>query len=153
MPATVTTAELASLVGADLGPGKWVAVDQERISTFSDVTGDHQYIHTDPEAAARTPFGGTIAQGFLTLSLLTHLTEDLLPAVEGQVMGINYGLNKVRFITPVRSGGRVRARATFLDAAEKGPGRYLMTYNVVVEIEGEENPALIAEWLVMSVTG
>jgi acyl dehydratase len=139
--------------GADLGSSPWLAIDQRRIDAFADCTLDRQYIHTDPEQAARTPFGGTIAHGFLTLSLLTHFAEALGVRFENTVMGINYGFDKVRFLAPVKVGSRIRARARLLDAQEKRPGQFLVRQEFTVEIEGEAKPALLAEWLTMAITG
>jgi acyl dehydratase len=139
--------ELKELVGQELGVGPWVEITQERVDAFADVTGDHQYIHVDPERATKTPFGGTIAHGFLTLSLLPLLQRDR----EGirvdlhPKMGVNYGLNKVRFISPVRVGKRIRARTKLLGVEEVAPSVYQMTYQHTVEIEGEERPAMVAE--------
>ncbi len=139
--------------GADLGSSPWLAIDQRRIDAFADCTLDRQYIHTDPEQAARTPFGGTIAHGFLTLSLLTHFAEALGVRFENTVMGINYGFDKVRFLAPVKVGSRIRAHARLLDAQEKHPGQFLVRQEFTVEIEGEAKPALLAEWLTMAITG
>ncbi len=153
MKQAVPQEELESYVGKHLGYSEWMVVDQDRVNAFADVTLDHQYIHVDPEAAAQTPFGGTIAHGFLTLSLLVHLTADLTVAPERTLMSINYGFDKVRFLAPVRVGKAIRAGVEVREIAAKGPGRYLMTYGVTVEIEGEDKPALVADWLGMAVTG
>ena len=152
MTETISKDELAELVNQDLGPSKWFPIDQDRIDTFADCSDDHQFIHVDPDAAGKTPFGGTIAHGFLTLSLLTALCAGLMPRVEKTAMGINYGLDKVRFLAPVKAGARVRAHARLLETEEKNPGQILCKYQVTIEIEGEEKPALVAEWLVMVVT-
>ncbi|PTD24192.1 nodulation protein NodN [Sphingomonas fennica] len=123
-------------------------IDQAMIDRFADATGDHQFIHVDPERAKQTPFGGTIAHGFLTLSLLPVMREKSdVPTIEGLKMGLNYGGNKVRFLTPVPSGSRVRGHFKLLEFAEKGPGRYQETAELSVEIEGKDKPALIAEWI------
>jgi len=125
----------------------WLTLDQDRIDAFADVTGDHQFIHVDPDrAAAETPFSGTIAHGFLTLSALAGLT-DCLPPVPGKRMGINYGFDKLRFLAPVRTGSRIRAHFTVAEVAERKPGEALVHYDVSVEIEGEAKPALAARWL------
>jgi acyl dehydratase len=116
------------------------------------VTGDHQFIHVDPEAAARTPFGGTVAHGFLTLSLLSQMAAGVMLRPETITMAVNYGFEKVRFIAPVRSGKRVRGRFTLASFDEKGPGRYQFVHHVTVEIEGEDKPALIADWIGMVFT-
>ncbi len=143
-------------VGNDEGTGEWFQVTQEQIDQFADVTLDHQFIHVDPEAAKATPFGGTIAHGFLTLSMLTHLSAGTSagppdPAkFAGFLMGVNYGFNKVRFINPVKSGARIRARAVTSNVELKG-NAIDVTRNFTVEIEGEEKPALVAEWVTRTV--
>jgi acyl dehydratase len=124
----------------------WLLVDQATIDRFAAATGDHQFIHVDPEAAARTPFGGTVAHGFLTLSLLSRLHAGF-PRPEGLKMGINYGFDRVRFVTPVRSGSRVRAVSKVTAVEEKRPGQYQQTREVSVEIEGADKPALTATWI------
>ena len=142
-----TIEELKTLVGQELGVGPWLEITQERVDAFADVTGDHQHIHVDPARAARTPFGGTIAHGFLTLSLLPLLGRER----EGtridlhSKMGVNYGLTRVRFVTPVRVGKRVRLRTTLLAVDEVAPQVYQLTQQQTVEIEGEAKPALVAE--------
>jgi acyl dehydratase len=153
MTQVVPKAELKNFIGKQLDAGEWFTIDQERINQFADVTVDHQFIHLDEEKAAQTPFGGTIAHGFLTLSMLSHLVESCSLVPQEIVMGINYGFDKVRFLTPVRAGKRVRAVNTIADVTEKDGGRYLIKQSVVVEIEGEDKPALIAEWLAMHVCG
>ena len=146
--ATITPQELQTKVGEHLGTSDWVLVDQEMINKFADATGDHQFIHINEEAAKMTPFGGTIAHGFLTLSLFPVLmaTSDC-PKVTGVKMGVNYGGNKVRFLAPVRSGKRVRGHFKLLELDEKRPGQWQQTLEFSVEIEGEEKPALMAEWI------
>jgi acyl dehydratase len=144
--------DLAAMVGSELPPSPWLAIDQPRIDAFAEVTEDHQFIHVDPARAAQTPFGSTIAHGFLTLSLLTPLLEDAMPLVEGAAMTINYGFDRVRFIAPVKVGSRIRARATIAEVTERTPGQHLVRYDVTVDIEGEERPALRAEWLAMTIT-
>ncbi len=138
---------LTAQIGAAPLVGDWMEISQQRIQDFADATLDHQFIHVDPERAAETPFGGTVAHGFLTLSLLVHLSTSL-PAVplEGVAMGINYGLNKVRFIAPVPSGARVRASAT-TDAVVLKGNAIDRTRTFTIEIEGSDKPALIAEWI------
>ncbi|SNT17322.1 MaoC family dehydratase [Sphingopyxis indica] len=146
--ATITPQELQSKVGQHLGTSDWVLVDQAMIDKFADATGDHQFIHVDPEKAKLTPFGGTIAHGFLTLSLIPMLGQKTDgPKIEGVKMGVNYGGNKVRFLAPVRSGKRVRSHVKLLELEEKRPGQWQQTNEVTIEIEGEEKPALIAEWI------
>lgn len=140
--------ELKTMVGQTLGTSEWVLVDQDMINKFADATGDHQFIHVDEEKAKLTPFGGTIAHGFLTLSLMPMLNANIEGLkVAGVKMGVNYGCNKVRFLSPVRSGKRVRSHVKLLELDEKRPGQWQQTNEVTVEIEGEEKPALIAEWI------
>ena len=139
-------------IGADLGIADWLLIDQDRINAFADCTLDQQFIHVDPERAAKTPFGGTIAHGFLSLSLLSHFAESVGCGFENTVMGINYGFDKVRFLSPVKVNSRVRARARLLDVQEKKPGQFLIKQEVSIEIEGGQTPALIAEWLTMAFT-
>ena len=147
-----TKEEMANVVGTKLGPSQWVELDQERINTFADCTEDHQFIHIDEEKAAQTPFGGTIAHGFLTLSMLAAFAEDIMVAPENMVMGMNYGFDKVRFLAPVRAGKRVRATGEVMSVEIKDGNRFLVKMALSVEIEGEETPALVAEWLNMTVT-
>ncbi len=141
-----------SLIGSELGVSEWIGIDQARINAFADTTEDHQYIHVDPARAAQTPFGGTIAHGFLTLSLLPRMMQDVGAGMEGAVMGINYGFDKVRFLAPVKVDSRVRARAKLLDAQEKAPGQFLIKQEITVEIENGSKPALVCEWLTMVMT-
>ncbi len=145
--------EMVNMVGTKLPASDWMTVDQDRINTFADCTEDHQFIHIDEEAAAKTPFGGTIAHGFLTLSLLTKLSSENTVGVKGTVMGVNYGIDKLRFIAPVRAGKRIRAHSEILNVDRKDANRFLVKTGVTVEIEGEETPALYAEWLGMSFIG
>ncbi|MDD9894897.1 MAG: MaoC family dehydratase [Gammaproteobacteria bacterium] len=152
MSNVVSTDQLSDYLGKEVGLTDWFEVDQERINNFAEATGDFQYIHVDEERAAETPFGATIAHGFLTLSLLSKLSQKGGGLkLENSVMGINYGLDKVRFINPVKANSKIRARFELVSAEEKKPNHYLLKHNVTVEIEGEEKPALIAEWLGMSV--
>ena len=139
--------EISSKVGQEIGISDWIVVDQGRIDAFAEVTEDPQFIHIDPLRAAQTPFGGTIAHGFLTLSLLSRMAADAMLRPDGIKMGVNYGFEKVRFIAPVRSGKRVRGRFTLASFEEKRPGQYQFTHKVTVEIEGEDKPALIADWI------
>jgi len=141
--------EIKARVGTEVGVSDWLLVDQPRIDAFADVTEDPQFIHIDPEAAAKTLFGGTIAHGFLTLSLLSRMAADAMLRPDDVKMGVNYGFEKVRFLAPVRSGKRVRGRFTLALFEEKRPGQYQFVHNVTVEIEGEEKPALIADWIGM----
>jgi len=141
--------EIKARIGTQVGVSDWIAVDQARIDAFAEVTEDRQFIHIDPEAAAQTPFGGTIAHGFLSLSLLSRMAYDVMLTPEHVKMGVNYGFEKVRFLAPVRAGRRVRGHFTLASFEEKGPGRYQFVHNVSVEIEGEDKPALIADWIGM----
>lgn len=141
--------EIKTRVGDEVGVSDWILVDQARIDAFADDTDDRQFIHVDPVAAARTPFGGTIAHGFLTLSLLSRMAADAMLRPETIRMGVNYGFDKVRFLAPVRSGKRVRGRFVLAAFEEKRPGQYQFTHQVTVEIEGEDKPALIADWIGM----
>lgn len=125
----------------------WLTIDQQRIDEFADATEDRQFIHTDPEAAAQTPFGGTIAHGFLSLSMLSRMAAEAMLVPDNVKMAVNYGLDRVRFIKPVRSGKRIRGRFRLDSVEEKAPGQLLLRHTVTVEIEGEEKPALTAEWL------
>ena len=146
--AAITPQELQTRVGETIGTSEWVLVDQDMINKFADATGDHQFIHIDEEKAKLTPFGGTIAHGFLTLSLIPMLGQKTeAPKIEGIKMGVNYGGNKVRFLAPVRSGKRVRSHVKLLELDEKRPGQWQQTNEITIEIEGEEKPALIAEWI------
>ncbi|MGS1016835.1 MaoC family dehydratase [Allosphingosinicella humi] len=134
-------------VGSDLGGSAWIEVDQADIDAFADITYDHQFIHVDPVAAARTPFGGTVAHGFLTLSLLSRMAADVMLVPDTTRLVVNYGFEKVRFIAPVRSGKRVRGHFTLAAVDEKQPGQWQFVHRVTVEIEGEDKPALQADWI------
>ena len=149
----VNASGLKDLIGTEIGVSEWAVMNQERINVFADVTEDHQFIHINEEAAKQTPFGGTIAHGFLTLSMLSKFSEGSGLVIEGIQMGINYGFEKVRFLAPVPSGSKIRGRFSLKDAVEKKPGQFLLTYEVTVDIEGQEKPALIADWLAMQFTG
>lgn len=143
----ISASDVKSYEGKEIGVSDWLLVDQPRINTFADCTEDHQFIHIDEEKAAATPFGGTIAHGFLTLSLLAKLAEGPTIVLDGVKMGVNYGFEKIRFVAPVRAGKQVRGRFTLKAAEEKAPGQWQFAYEVQVEIEGEEKPAIVAEWL------
>ena len=146
--------ELQANVGKNVGESQWRTVDQQRIDGFAELTEDPQWIHTDPERAAKeSPFGATIAHGFLTLSLMTKLCSENGVYPEGIVMGVNYGLDKVRFLNPVRAGKRVRAHTEIMSVDRKDANRFLVKQAVTVEIEGEDTPAVYAEWLGMSIIG
>jgi len=146
---TMPAEELAEHVGEDLGTSSWLVIDQERINAFADATMDHQFIHVDPELAAQTPWGTTIAHGYLTLSLLAYFMAETMIAPDGMVMAINYGLDKVRFLEPVKVGSRIRAHLRLLDVIDKGAGRWLLKTEATVEIDGNDKPALVAEPLTM----
>ncbi|MEL7537370.1 MAG: MaoC family dehydratase [Pseudomonadota bacterium] len=139
--------KLEEFIGVEREPSDWLLIDQDRINQFAEATLDHQFIHVDPDQAAKTPFGTTIAHGFLTLSLVTHLATFTSVAPEGIAMAINYGSDKVRFISPVRCGQRIRAHSVVQSVAEKTPGQILIKNLVTIEIEGEQKPALVAEVL------
>jgi acyl dehydratase len=147
----VPAAELKNFIGQELETGEWFEIDQQRINQFADVTEDRQFIHTDPEAAAQTPFGTTIAHGFLSLSMLTYLTSNSALVPENIVMGVNYGFDKVRFISPVKVNDKIRTRTTLKDVTEKAGGQYLLKQSISLEIEGQDKPALVCEWLIMHV--
>lgn len=145
-------AESEKLVGTEVGVSNWITVDQPMIDQFAETTQDRQWIHIDPErAAAETPFGGTIAHGFLTLSLASRFAYDCFNMMPGQVMGINYGMNKMRFLTPVRAGSRLRGRFTLQKVTARNATDMLRENLLTVEIEGVETPALVAEWLGLAV--
>lgn len=144
----MTPQDIAAKVGEPLGTSEWVEISQDRINQFAEATGDHQFIHVNEDMAKMTPFGGTIAHGFLTLSMIPFLSANSdIPRPEGVKMGVNYGGNKTRFINPVRSGKRIRGHWKLLEMAEKRPGQWQQTVEITIEIEGEEKPALIAEWM------
>ena len=146
--AVVTKEELLALAGKDIGVSEWMLIDQDLVNKFAEATGDFQFIHVDPERAKLTPFGGPIAHGFLSLSLLPVLSAQAdLPRLEGVKMGVNYGGNKTRFIAPVKVGKRVRGHFKMLEVEEKRPGQFQQTMEFTLEIEGEDKPALMAEWI------
>ena len=153
MQQTVTRAELDAKIGERIGVSDWFLVDQGRVNAFADVTLDHQFLHVDPERAKATPFGGTIAHGFLTLSLLVPLCIGFIPEPEGRTLLVNYGFDKIRFVAPVHVGKRVRALGTLAEVTERKPGNLVMKIDVTVEIEMEDKPALVAEWLSLHVLG
>ncbi len=147
----VAVADIQSYVGKELGASEWFQIDQARINAFADATLDHQFIHTNPEMAKMTPFGGTIAHGFLTLALLPYF-QTMMPGLimpEGLKMAMNYGFEKIRFLAPVKVDSRVRGTAKLLEATEKKPGQWLFKLEFNVEIENETKPALTSEWLLM----
>ena len=137
-----------NMVGHEVGVSSWHLVDQGRINLYADVIEDHQFIHIDPERAKKeTPFGSTVAHGFLTMSLMSIMSYEVMPVIQGTTMGVNYGFDKLRFISPVRSGSRVRGRFTLAEARLRKPKELQSRTNVTVEIEGEEKPALVADWI------
>jgi acyl dehydratase len=139
--------DIRASIGREIGVSEWILVDQSRIDTFADTTEDRQFIHVDPAAAAQTPFGGTIAHGFLSLSLLSRMAADVMQVPNNTLMAVNYGLDRVRFIVPVRSGSRVRGRFVLDAVDDKAPGQLLLRHTVTVEIENNDKPALTAQWL------
>ena len=144
----MSLAEYQAMVGREIGVSSWHLVDQRRIDIYADVIEDHQFIHVDPERAkAETAFGTTIAHGFLTMSLMSIMSYEVMPVISGTTMGVNYGFDKLRFISPVRSGSRVRGRFTLAEARLRKPKELQSRTNVTVEIEGEEKPALVADWI------
>ena len=151
MPVT-TLSEIKGRIGDQIGVSSWILIDQSRIDSFADATEDRQFIHVDVEAAAQTPFGGTIAHGFLSLSLLSRMGAEAMLIPQGLKMAVNYGLDRVRFLAPVRAGKRVRGRFTLDSVEEKAPGQWLLRHIVTVEIEQEQKPALTAVWLALMLT-
>ena len=153
MSEVLISAALAAVtprIGETLGPSDWITVDQAMIDAFATLTNDRQFIHIDPEAARATPFGSTVAHGFLTLSLLSQMTYALLPAVPGRKLGVNYGFDRIRFIAPVRSGARLRGKFRIIEASARPPDGVMLRLAVTMEIEGEIKPALTADWLTLS---
>jgi len=144
--AKLSLADYWARLGKELGVSRWIEISQERIDRFADCTGDRQYIHIDPERARTSPFGTTIAHGFLTLSMLSEMHRDLVQ-IEGVRAAVNYGTNRVRFLSPVRSGSRIRGRFILAQIDEIRPGEVRTTFEATVEAEGMEKPALVAEWL------
>lgn len=150
----ISAADIEAQVGKEVGVSKWFTVDQALITAFGKLTQDEYFIHMDPARAAKeTPFGGSIAHGFLTLSMLSAMAYDALPEVEGRTMGMNYGFDKIRFISPVPAGSRVRAHFVVGEANRKSPRELVVKYAVSVEIEGKPKPALAAEWLTIAFFG
>lgn len=144
-----TLTEIQNSVGQEIGVSDWFEMTQQRISAFADITEDHMFLHVDPERAAHTPFGGTIAHGLLTLSMLSVMAYQAVPAIEGMTLSVNYGYNKVRFIAPVPSGSRIRGRFLLNKLDVDSEGRVTLTVDVTVEIDGQDKPALVAEWVMM----
>jgi acyl dehydratase len=148
-----TPENLKARIGQEVGVSDWCLVDQDMIDRFADLTDDHQWIHVDREAAAKAPFGGTIAHGFLVLSLLAKFALAADIVLQGTKMGMNYGFDKVRMTNPVRSGSRIRGRFVLRDVTERGPGQWLVAMTATVEVEGQAKPAIVAEWLGLQFTG
>lgn len=152
MQPAINLAALAHRKGTEIGVSRWFQLDQPKVNAFADLTEDHQFIHVDPaRAAADSPFGGTIAHGFLTLSMLTAMSLDILPSIENTAVSINYGFDRIRFLTPVPVGSRVRGRFTLTGLVDKGRNQHLATYAVSVEADGLARPALAANWLILTV--
>jgi len=149
MPKPIKIEDMPALAGQTMEPSDWLEIAQDRVNQFADATNDHQFIHVKPLKAKLTPFGGTIAHGFLSLSLITYLMTENAPVPEGLKMTINYGSDKVRYIAPVRVGKRIRAQQRIAEVTEKKPGQWLVKTDVSIEIEGEDKPAIIAEILMM----
>ncbi|MEM8655641.1 MAG: MaoC family dehydratase [Pseudomonadota bacterium] len=147
--AALTT--LSKQIGTEIGVSNWITVDQPMIDQFAETTHDDQWIHVDPGRAADTPFGGTIAHGFLTLSLASRFAYDCFPLMPGQTMGINYGFNRLRFLTPVKPGHRLRGRFTLTDVTRRSPTDLMRTMALTIEIDGATTPSLVAEWLGLAV--
>ncbi|HEU0202996.1 MAG TPA: MaoC family dehydratase [Burkholderiaceae bacterium] len=143
--------DLAARVGSEIGVSPWITIDQPMISAFADIIGDHYFIHVDPEQAAATPFKSTIAHGFLTLSLLSQMSYHVCPRIEESRVPLNYGFNRVRFVQPVPAGSRVRGRFVLRSAEKIGANQFQAVYDATVEIEGQEKPALVAEWLLRAI--
>ncbi len=143
----ISVEDFKNSAGTELGPSDWLLIDQQRINIFADATNDHQFIHVDAEKAAATTFGSTIAHGFLSLSLISHLVGQIMLKPKGTVMGINYGSDKVRFLQPVKVNSRVRARARVEKVSVRPGGQFLVKSTITVEIENEQRPALVAEIL------
>lgn len=149
----VSREELLGSAGQSLPVTDWFTVTQSQIDAFADCTHDHQFIHTDPQQAAQTPFGGTIAHGFLSLSMLSYFAQSFGLEVNGAQMGINYGFNKVRFISPVKVDSRIRCHARVVEVTEPNPNQFYVTYDVTIELEGNDKPALVAQWIGIQVAG
>jgi acyl dehydratase len=146
---TMTLDEVRSFTGKEIGVSDWFKLDQNKINQFADLTEDHMFLHVNPEAATATPFGGTIAHGLLTLSMMPVMAYQAMPGVSGTKMGVNYGYNKIRFMAPVKSGKRIRGHFVVQSIEDKSDGRRQITHEVTIEIEGESKPALVAEWITM----
>ena len=142
-----TPAAVQARIGTEVGLSDWLLITQDMVDRFADLTDDHQFIHVDPDAAARTPFGGTIAHGFLVVSMLSSLAKDVDMALEGITMGVNYGFDRLRMVGPVHVGRRIRARFVLKDFLERSPGQWMSTLGVTVEVEHSDRPAVVADWV------
>jgi acyl dehydratase len=147
-----TRETIKDIIGTEVGLSDWQTVTQEMVNEFAVLTNDHQFIHVDPERAKATPFGGTIAHGFLTLSLLGGMAYVAQYTMQGATMGMNYGFDKIRFLNPVKTGSRIRARFVLKAMDERAPGQWMSRLEATVEIEGSDKPALVAEWLTLTFT-
>ena len=153
MPQLIEKSDIGNYIGHECEPTEWFNVTQDQVNSFADCTLDHQFIHIDPVAAAQTPFGGTVAHGFLTLSMLSHFSTQYNLVINGITFGVNKGFDKVRFVSPVRVGSNIRCHAKIKSITEKRPGQFDFVMDLSVEIEGEEKPALVAEWLTVQFAG
>ncbi|MFT5276935.1 MAG: acyl dehydratase [Glaciecola sp.] len=151
MAVSINAKEINYYIGKQSGVSRWFTISQEQIDMFADATHDHQFIHVDFEKAKETPFGSTIAHGFLSLSLLSAIAYDASITLDNTVMGLNYGFDKIRFLHPVKVNSNVRGKMLLVDVLEKRPNEFLLTWNVTVEIESVEKPALTAQWLTMAI--
>ena len=151
MAVTINSSALTDYIGKQSGVSRWFTISQEQIDMFADATHDHQFIHVDVEKAKETPFGSTIAHGFLSLSLLSAIAYDASINLENTIMGLNYGFDKIRFLHPVKVNSKVRGSMVLVDVLEKRPNEFLLTWNVTIEIESIEKPALTAQWLTMTI--
>ena len=149
----ISLADYKALVGQEIGVSTWVEITQEMVNRFADLTHDRQFIHIDPARAAETPFGGTVAHGFLTLSMLSVMAYDAVPSLEGSAMGVNYGFERLRFVSPVRPGSRVRGRFALTEITERTPTELMLRVSATVEIDGQAKPAIVADWLTLRVLG
>jgi acyl dehydratase len=146
----LTIDELKAKIGEEIGVSKWFEIPQSAIDAFADLTHDHQFIHVDPVRASETPFGGTIAHGFLTVSMFSAFAIDALPGIKGRAMGVNYGFDKLRMVSPVRAGAKVRGRFILKGLESKNPKQHQLTYAVTVEIDGSDKPAVAADWVTLA---
>jgi acyl dehydratase len=151
MAITMQVQNLTDYIGKKTGVSRWFTISQQQIDTFADATHDHQFIHIDPEKAKETPFGSTIAHGFLSLSLLSAVAYDAGVNITNTLMGLNYGFDKIRFLQPVTVNSKVRGHMVLANVLEKRPGQFLLTWDVTIEIDAVDKPALTAQWLTMTI--